>query len=433
MDSSFKLYASVYLTRIKHISWRDIVLTLSLLLLLTRGTYQFTTMLAEKGFSSTFITGCWGLIGMTVGIGLFAGNLMMAEMRFLWSLGRGARFLTSYMIWKKSPFVLVLVWMLLGQLLWSPSYSIGQALLMLSLGLSYAEFGVYCFVALSGMARERKAESLSLALLLLTVLVLNISLMMMPIMPAVRPIVAIVVTLLQYIAAFQASRFSWPQMISAAPPGESGAKWHILSRYPLFRKEVYFLTRFKDMFPFLIAVCLLQLLTYYSAVDTPIIVPIGAALMVWLVSDVWVTRSFVAEGRGIALYTVTLGAWHRGLWAKWLFYETVGISMFIVHTLIWGFRLDWTWTVWSFLELLAQCLLLTSTFVSFSLLVGYHFTTQGRISLPAQLLITLCMFLLIYLHQAHLVLFLFVSIAIQLGFYRLYRRVPCNLPIKFSI
>ncbi|CAM4501688.1 MAG: hypothetical protein E7L01_26500 [Paenibacillus macerans] len=433
MSSSFKLYASVYLIRIKYISWRDIVLTLFLLLLLLRGTYQFTTALAEKGFSSTFITGCWGLIGMTVGIGLFAGNLMMAEMRFLWSLGRGARFLTSYMIWKKSPFVLVLVWMLLGQLLWSPSYSFGQAFLMLLLGLSFAELGVYCFVALSGMARERTAGSLSLALLLLTVLALNISLMMLPMIPAVRLIVAIAVTLLQYIAAFQASRFSWPRMISAAPPAESGAKRHILSRYPLLRKEVYFLTRFKDMFPFLIAVCLLQLFTYYSAVDTPIVVPVGAALMVWLVSDVWVIRSFVAEGRGIALYTVTLGAWNRGLWAKWLFYGTVGISMFIVHTLIWGFRLDWTWTAWSFFELLAQCLLLTSTFVSFSLLAGYHLTTQGRISLPAQLLITICMFLLIYLHQAHQILFIIVSITIQFGFYRLLRQVPESLPGKFSM
>lgn len=433
MSSSFKLYASVYLVRIKQITWRDSVLMLLLLLLLPRGLYQLTTMLAAKGFSATFITACWGLIGMIVGISLFSASLMMAEMRFLWSLGRGPSFLTSYMIWKKSPFVLAIVWMLLGQLFWSPSYSIGQAFLMLLLGLSYAELGVYCFVALTGMARERKARALSLALLILAVLALDLSIMMLPLMPAIRGIVAIVVATLQCTVAFRASHFTWPLMMSAAPPAESRAKQHILSRYPLLRKEIYFLTRFKDMFPLLIILCLLQLFTYYSAVDSPIIIPIGAALLVWLVSDVWVTSSFINEGRGLALYTVTLDAWHRLLRAKWLFYGAISISASIVHTLVWQSRIAWSWTAGSVSELCAQSLLLTSTFVSFSLLAGYHFTTQGRISLPAQLLITLCMFLLIYLQQAHLVLFLFVSTAIQLGFYRLYRRVPSSLPVKFSI
>ncbi|AZK47929.1 hypothetical protein EIM92_18615 [Paenibacillus lentus] len=257
--------------------------------------------------------------------------------------------------------------------------------------------------------------------------------MMLPIISVVRLIVAIVITALQYYAAYRASHFTWPLMISAAPPAESCAKQHILSRYPLLRKEIYFLTRFKDMFPLLISVCLLQLFTYYAAVDTTIVVPVGAALLLWLISDVWVIGSFVNEGRGLALYTATLDAWRRGLRAKWLFYGAIGISTSIVHTLVWQSRLAWSWTAWSFPYLCAQSLLLTSTFISFSLLVGYHFTTQGRISLHAQLLITLCMFLLIYLHHAHLVLFLFISVAIQLGFYQLYRRIPSSLPVKFPI
>ncbi|WP_164515154.1 hypothetical protein [Paenibacillus lentus] len=105
---------------------------------------------------------------MIVGISLFAASLMMAEMRFLWSLGRGPGFLTSYMLCKKSPIVLAIVWILLGQLFWSPSYSIELAFLMLFLGLSCAELVVYCFVALREMTRKRKTRALSLALLILT-------------------------------------------------------------------------------------------------------------------------------------------------------------------------------------------------------------------------------------------------------------------------
>ncbi|GAC42363.1 hypothetical protein [Paenibacillus popilliae] len=72
--------------------------------------------------------------------------------------------------------------------------------------------------------------------------------------------------------------------------------------------------------------------------------------------------------------------------------------------------------------------LLAATLASFGLLAGYRFTAYGRIALVGQLLITLGMIVLLYLHQLHFTLFMLFTAVIQIGFIRLYRTIPDNIP-----
>lgn len=417
MISSFQLYKTVYLSRVKQMARRDIVLLLLILGLLPRGAYQLTAILASNPIPSVYIgLGCW-LIGFITGISLFAASFHVAEARFLWSSGRGCSFLTAYTIWKKSPFALLLAWMIIGQLFWAPPHAdMWLWLMMMLLGFSYAEVSGYSY----------RSGRLPFQCLSVVWLAINLAGVMIPLALAARMLGAAIMIALQFFCAFRAADYAWPQLMRSTLPADTGAKTRMLSPYPLLRKELYFVTRFKDVVPFVFGVFALELFCFYAAADSPMVIPIGAGLLIWLANEIWTVRGFANEGRGLSLYTVTLDAWRTMLSAKWLCYWVLGTSIAAVHYLGWQFGMERPWTDSTVLFLMSA--FLASTLASFGLLAGYRFTAFGRITWVGQLLITPGMILLLYLHQLHFALFILFTAVIQIGFIRLYRTIPDKIP-----
>ncbi|BFH66599.1 hypothetical protein J27TS7_35720 [Paenibacillus dendritiformis] len=417
MISSFQLYKTVYLSRVKQMARRDIVLLVVILALLPRGASQLTAMLASSPFPSVYIgLGSW-LIGFIAGISLFAASSHVAEARFLWSSGRGGSFLTAYSLWKKTPFLLLLAWIIIGQLMWTPSHAdMWLWLILMLLGFSYAEVSGYSY----------RSGRLAFQWLAVMWLAVNLAGVVLPLALAARMLGAAIIIALQFLCAFRAAEYAWPQVMRSTLPAETGAKTRMLSHYPLFRKELYLVTRFKDVVPFLFCIFALELFCFYAAADSPAVIPIGAGLLIWLANEIWTVRGFANEGRGLSLYTVTLDAWRTMLSAKWLFYWTMGASIAAIHYLGWQFGIERSWT--NSMMLFLKSSFLASTLASFGLLAGYRFTSSGRITLVGQLWITPSMILLLYLHQLHFVLFILSTAVIQIGFIRLYRTIPDKIP-----
>lgn len=417
MISSFQLYKTVYLSRVKQMARRDIVLLLVILALLPRGASQLTAMLASSQFPSIYIRlGSW-LIGFIAGISLFAASFHVEEARFLWSSGRGSSFLTAYTLWKKAPCLLLLAWIIIGQLMWTPSHAdMWLWLMLMLLGFSYAEVSGYSY----------RSGRLPFQCLCVVWLAVNLAGVMLPLALAAQMIAAAIIIALQFIGAFRAAEYAWPQVMGSTLPGETGVKTRMLSHYPLFRKELYFVTRFKDAVPFLFCVFALELFCFYAAADSPMVISIGAGLIIWLANEIWTVRGFANEGRGMSLYTVTLEAWRTMLSVKWLCYWALGTSIAAVHYLGWQVGMERPWADSALLFL--KSAFLASTLASFGLLAGYRFTASGRITLVGQLLITPGMVLLLYLHHLHFVLFILFTAIIQIGFIRLYRTIPDKIP-----
>lgn len=326
--------------------------------------------------------------------------------------------------------------MLPGQLLWNhqAAHDVGQALLMLLLGLSYAELSVYVYWTLTGMVVRQTSQLLSGALLLLTPLAIDLAIMTIPAKPVIWIISATVMTAVQFVSAFWIARYAWPHIMCTASlkTTKTGPKKRGSSCYPLLRKELYFLTRFQGMFSYLFLCCLAELFTFYVAADRSEVISLAAVVMVWLFSYNWAVIGFANEGKGLPLYTVTRGAWRTMLSVKWLFYWCLGTGIAAVHVIGWQFGLTSTCTGWTVLLLLLQSAVLSSTFVSFSLLAGYCFTADGRISLVGHLSISVLNFLFFYLlYEKYVALFILVSAVIQVGYFRLYRSIPANIEAKF--
>lgn len=289
-------------------------------------------------------------------------------------------------------------------------------LMLMLLGFACAEGSGYCY-------RSGRLPCQCLSAVWLAV---NLVGVMLPLALAARMLGAAILIALQFMCAFRAAAYAWPQVMRSPLPAKTGAKTRMLSHNPLLRKELYFVTRFQDAVPFLFCAFALELFCFYAAADTPIVIPIGAGLLIWLTNEIWTVRGFANEGRGLSLYTVTLAAWRTMLSAKWLLYWTMGTSIAAVHYLGWQVGMERPWIDSTVLFL--KSALLAATLASFGLLAGYRFTAYGRIALVGQLLITLGMILLLYLHQSYFTLFMLLTAVIQIGFIRLYRTIPDNIP-----
>lgn len=241
------------------------------------------------------------------------------------------------------------------------------------LGFSYAEVSGYSY-------RPGRLAFQWLAVMWLAV---NLAGGVLPLALAARMLGAAIIIALQFLSAFRAAEYAWPQVMRSTLPAETGAKTRMLSHYLLFRKELYLVTRFKDVVPFLFCIFALELFCFYTAADSPAVIPIGAGLLIWLANEIWTVRGFANEGRGLSLYTVTLDVWRTMLSAKWLCYWALGTSIAASHYLGWQFGIERSWTNSILLFLKSTCL--ASTLASFGLLAGYRFTSSGRITLVGQL------------------------------------------------
>ncbi|MCE5170446.1 hypothetical protein LQV63_14110 [Paenibacillus profundus] len=415
--TSFQLYRQVYVCRLKNVSRRDVLLFSLILFLLPKGADQLTALLYSNYIEFVdMLLGYW-LIGFFSGLSLFASSYKVEEVRFLWSLGQKHTFLTTYAFLKKMPFLLLLVWITVGQLLWNPAQiDVWQWLVMMVAGFSYAELVGYSYLL-------KRIRYLLISTLMLAI---NLWAVFAQFNPTGRITCLLLLTVIILALTFWVAQQAWPKVLSFHffVTDHHQTRW--LSKHPLLKKELLFIIRFRDVFPFVVCVFALELLNYYIVAETPVFLPISSALLIWFVNDIWTVRSFAYEGRGLSLYTVTFYAWRKMLSAKWFVCWGLGTSIAAINQLVWGLVLEeLAWDKW--LEQLVQSAFLSATMVSFGLLAGYRFTVRERIPFFSNLIIALGMIFLVYLHQTQFVLFVIATVIIHMRFVRFYRRVPNDI------
>lgn len=306
LTSSFQVYNAIYLARVKQSVRHNMIWLLLILWLFPYHINGLTVTLTNLGLSSVTIATGWGIFTIFMGIVFFTANLQLTEIRFLWSLGRRTTFLTGFILCKKFPFILLLAWMLIGQLLWNYQAVpyVWQSLFTLLLGLSYAELSIYSYLAVAGMAIRPPFRFLTQVLLCLMLLFMNWMVMTMSVEPVTWMISVTVLSIGQFMGTLWAARYAWPHIICAASltPIRTRTRSGFLSRYPLLRKELFFLTRFQYIFFFLSSVLPVELFTFYAIAASPEVIPVVTVILVWLIGAIWMMRGFANEGKGLTLY-----------------------------------------------------------------------------------------------------------------------------------
>ncbi len=415
--TSIKLCEILYLKQLRKLTKMDAALFIFLLILIPNGLANATLRLNSWGFKAMMWAILYGIIGFLIHMGISISTSKIEEIRFLWSIGKESLFLTQYTMIKKIPFLILLLWIVVGQILWEvPHNYIFNMVSGLILGVLFAEIVGY-------ITLFRKFYGYAISFFFLS---LNVVYFILPMSLSVRILTWILLCIsMGYIALYFAQR-SWSVFLQYHGPKKNLSRRGWLSQCPLLKKELLFIIRRVNLFSFFILALGIEVLNSYIIRESPFILPISSAVLSWFAVDTWAVKSLVIEGKGILIYKATLFAWKKMLRTKWLILCIVTIGIISMHQWFWGIYLHI-----SPMSLLFQSIwniFLPITLISFGMPLGYKFLSIDylgcyRIKFFGSWVIAMSMLLLLYLHQFHKVLFAAISIVIYIRFIFFYRKV----------
>ncbi|MEK5321642.1 hypothetical protein NSS94_20725 [Paenibacillus sp. FSL L8-0644] len=403
--------------QLRKLTKMDAALFIFLLILIPNGLANATLRLNSWGFKAMMWAILYGIIGFLIHMGISISTSKIEEIRFLWSIGKESLFLTQYTMIKKVPFLILLLWIVVGQILWEvPHNYIFNMVSGLILGVLFAEIVGY-------ITLFRKFYGYAISFFFLS---LNVVYFILPMSLSVRILTWILLCIsMGYIALYFAQR-SWSVFLQYHGPKKNLSRRGWLSQCPLLKKELLFIIRRVNLFSFFILALGIEVLNSYIIRESPFILPISSAVLSWFAVDIWAVKSLVIEGKGILIYKATLFAWKKMLRTKWLILCIVTIGIISMHQWFWGIYLHI-----SPMSLLFQSIwniFLPITLISFGMPLGYKFLSidylgNYRIKFFGSWLIAMSILLLLYLHQFHKVLFAAISIVIYIRFIFFYRKV----------
>ncbi|WP_311079951.1 hypothetical protein [Paenibacillus polymyxa] len=403
--------------QLRKLTKMDAALFIFLLILIPNGLANATLRLNSWGFKAMMWAILYGIIGFLIHMGISISTSKIEEIRFLWSIGKESLFLTQYTMIKKIPFLILLLWIVVGQILWEvPHNYIFNMVSGLILGVLFAEIVGY-------ITLFRKFYGYAISFFFLS---LNVVYFILPMSLSVRILTWILLCIsMGYIALYFAQR-SWSVFLQYHGPKKNLSRRGWLSQCPLLKKELLFIIRRVNLFSFFILALGIEVLNSYIIRESPFILPISSAVLSWFAVDTWAVKSLVIEGKGILIYKATLFAWKKMLRTKWLILCIVTIGIISMHQWFWGIYLHI-----SPMSLLFQSIwniFLPITLISFGMPLGYKFLSIDylgcyRIKFFGSWVIAMSMLLLLYLHQFHKVLFAAISIVIYIRFIFFYRKV----------
>lgn len=142
--TSIKLCEILYLKQLRKLTKMDAALFIFLLILIPNGLANATLRLNSWGFKAMMWAILYGIIGFLIHMGISISTSKIEEIRFLWSIGKESLFLTQYTMIKKVPFLILLLWIVVGQILWEvPHNYIFNMVSGLILGVLFAEIVGY--------------------------------------------------------------------------------------------------------------------------------------------------------------------------------------------------------------------------------------------------------------------------------------------------
>lgn len=414
--TSIKLCEILYLKQLEKLTKMDAALFIFLLILIPNGLANVTLRLNSMGFKPMTWAIIYGIIGFLIHIGISISTTKIEEIRFLWSIGKGNLFLTQYTMVKKFPFLILLLWIVVGQILWGVhNIHIYNMVSGLILGVFFAE--IFGYITLF-----RKFYGYAISFFSITecnlFYIANVSVGTYFDLAFVMHKHGI------YSSLFCTTLLVCFFTVSRSKKILSRRGW--LSQSPLLKKELLFIIRRGNLFSFFILAMGIEVLNYYIIRESSLILPISSAVLAWITVDIWAVKSLIIEEKGLLIYKTTLFAWKKMLRTKWLILCVVTIGIIFMHQWFWGIYLHI-----SPMSLLIQIIwniFLSITLISFGMPLGYKFISidylgNYRIKFFGNWVIAMSMLLLLYLHQFHKVLFAAISIMIYIRFIFFYRKV----------
>ncbi|MDY7993234.1 hypothetical protein UY286_17425 [Paenibacillus polymyxa] len=415
--TSIKLCEILYLKQLRKLTKMDAALFIFLLILIPNGLANATLRLNSWGFKPMMWAIIYGIIGFLIHIGINISTSKIEEIRFLWSIGKGNLFLTQYNMVKKIPFLILLLWIVVGQIMWDVRtnyiYNMFSGLI---LGILYAEMVGYAM-----LLRKYFGYFISSFLLLL-----NVIYFILPMSLLVRTLTWVLLCLSMGYISFYFAQRSWPVFLQYRVSKGTSKRRVWLSQSPLLKKELLFIIRRGNLFPFFIIAMGVEVLNYYIVRESSLILPISSAVLSWIAVDIWAVKSLIIEEKGLLIYKATLFAWKKMLRTKWLILSVLTIGIIFMHQWFWGIYLHISPVILS-IQIIWN-IFLSITLISFGMPLGYKFLSIDylgcyRIKFFGSWVIAMSMLLLLYLHQFHKVLFAAISIVIYIRFIFFYRKV----------
>ncbi|MGG4503174.1 hypothetical protein DX902_17530 [Paenibacillus jamilae] len=415
--TSIKLCEILYLKQLRKLTKMEVALFIFLLILIPNGLANATLRLNSLGFKAMMWAIIYGIIGFLIQIGISISASKTEEIRFLWSIGKGNLFLTQYTIIKKIPFLILLLWIVVGQIVWGVYHNyIFNMVSGLILGVLFAE--IFGYITLF-----RKFYGYVISFLVLS---LNVVYFILPMSLSVRILTWILLCISMGYIAFYFAQRSWSVFLQYHGPKKLLCRRGWLSQYPLLKKELLFIIRRVNLFSFFMLALGIEVLNSYSIRESPFILPISSAVLSWFAVDIWAVKSLIIEGKGLLIYKTTLFAWKKMLRTKWLILCALNIGIIFMHQWFWGIYLQISpvvlliQTIWS--------IFLSTTLISFGMPLGYKFLSidylgNYRIKFLGSWVIAMSMLILLYLHQFHKVLFAAISVMIYIRFILFYKKV----------
>lgn len=126
--TSIKLCEILYVKQLGKLTKMDAALFIFLLFLIPNGLANATLRLNSLDFKPMMWAIIYGIIGFLIHMGINISTSKIEEIRFLWSIGKRNLFLTHYTMVKKIPFLILLLWIVVGQVLWGVIFSSSTSL-----------------------------------------------------------------------------------------------------------------------------------------------------------------------------------------------------------------------------------------------------------------------------------------------------------------
>ncbi|ADO58515.1 hypothetical protein [Paenibacillus polymyxa] len=415
--TSIKLCEILYLKQLRKLTKMEAALFIFLLILIPNGLANATLRLNSLGIKAMMWAIIYGIIGFLIQFGISISISKVEEVRFLWSIGKGNWFLTQYTIVKKIPFLILLLWIVVGQILWDVHHNyIFSMVSGLILGVLLAE--IFWYITLF-----RKFSGYAISFFFLSLVVVYF---ILPMSLSVRILTWILLCIsMGYITLYFAQR-SWSVFLQYHGSKKVLGRRGWLSQCPLLKKELLFIIRPVNLFSFFILALGIEVLNSYIIRESPFILSISSAILSWFAVDIWAVKSLVIEEKGLLIYKATLFAWKKMLRTKWLILCVLNIGIIFMHQWFWGIYLQISpvilsiQTIWS--------IFLSTTLISLGMPLGYKFLSidylgNYRIKFLGSWVIAMSMLLLLYLHQFHKVLFVAISVMIYTRFILFYKKV----------